>query len=139
MSSEEVAPPCDAHTQTQASGTDLGIQTVFVTEETGTQVSIQSVGIGVQFAPVYQNVLINATVVSAEIGVQVGAETSTVATQYEYEELGCDAETQTEVVGPLARWLRIYRLSRRLSFLRRVRAALTVYVQDFDQLWARTV
>jgi hypothetical protein len=49
-----------------------------------------------------------------------------------------DAESQTEPVGAVYRWLRLVHLVRRVSFLRRTKYSLTEYVKGFDGIYART-
>jgi hypothetical protein len=49
-----------------------------------------------------------------------------------------DEETQTEPIGAVARWKRLFRLVRRVSFLRRTRYCLTDYVKTFDGIYRRS-
>ena len=137
---EEVAPLRNAGTQTQTSTTDLGLQAVASVGEAGnqTRVDIAYSEEGVQSSPDLITAGASATVVATETSVQVAVTVAEVAVQYDAEEFTFEVGTQTECVGALGAWLRFFRVSRRISFLRRLRYNLTNHVREYDNLWTRT-
>ena len=125
-------------------------QTWFELEEGssfGTQATSNTVEVGTQTIPQPgREVGSQAVVAQGEHFVQATVQTSSGVAQTsvlcENAEVQAetdlqDAEVQTAPVGGVALWLRFYRLSRRLSFLRRTRASLTDFVRGFDGLWER--